>query len=156
MIAAKGQGRTKRPASVNGDVPRASPHFNPKQLLNPKGFRKPPEDHEKSDAARPEHGADVKDAPGLGTLIERIHNVSSRVDVPRKKQKMEHRSENDQEQKKAVFAGGGKSGVIGDYMKGQREEGMRTGGPTTTTVDLTTGMMIDCINSVTLMGANCV
>jgi hypothetical protein len=166
----QGPGRSKKAASVNGDVPLSTPHFDPKQLLNPKGFNKiqgkedtqvksptvqkyQPEYSDPNPRGLPEAQAHANGAPqrecdsvvgevqGMGNLIERMHNVSKREEQPRKRQKKEHASQDDQDDmKKATFAGGGKGGVIGEYMRQQREEGKKESQPTRMLVDLTTGM----------------
>ena len=171
FFSSQGQGRSKKASSLNGDVPLSSPpHFDPKQLLNPKGFNKhrgkedtqvklPPAEKVQPKQLDPystgplevplhphgapkrEHDAVVGEVHGMGNLIERMHNVSKREEQPRKRQKKEHDSQDDQEDvKKATFAGGGKGGVISEYMKLKREEGKQESGPTRTLVDLTTGM----------------
>lgn len=84
----------------------------------------------------------------MGGLIERMHNVSKREDRPQKKQKREHIGEDaDDEQRKAVFAGGGKGGEIGEYMKQKRREGQQEAGPTNAVVDLTAGTLFCCVAS---------
>jgi len=169
-IYSQGQGRFKKAASANGDVPVSTPHFDPKQLLNPKGFNKNPrkeetqvksqtvQKHEPGNsnpdpiglpkaslhangAPKREHDSVEGAAQGMGNLIERMHNVSKREEQPRKRQKKEHSSQDDDEDaKKATFVGGGKGGVIGEYMKQQREEGKQESKPTRMLVDLTAGM----------------
>jgi len=169
FIYLQGQGHSKKAASLNGDVPLSTPHFDPKQLLNPKGFNKnqkkqdaeikspfseqlQPEDAYLNPQGLPqapphangtpkrEHELIVDEAQGMGSLIERMHNVSKREEQPRKKQKKEHGSEDDPgEKKKAVFAGGGKGGEIGEYLKQKREERKQESGPTNMVVDLTAG-----------------
>ncbi|KAI9824431.1 MAG: hypothetical protein M1832_001966 [Thelocarpon impressellum] len=75
--------------------------------------------------------------PGLGKLIERMHGVSRREDRPLKRQKVEH---DDAEQDKAtVITGGGKGGVIGEYMKQKKEEGKAEAAMQGPVVDLTAG-----------------
>ncbi len=165
-IYVQGQGRSKKAASLNGDIALSTPHFDPKQLLNPKGFNRnhsTPEAEKLSTAqsstngdlsygpsnasahgtatAERGHDALLVQPEGMGSLIERMHNVSKREDQPRKKQKKEHHTQDEEEdRKKATFAGGGKGGDIGEYMKQRRQEGLRASGPTSTLVDLTAGM----------------
>ena len=74
----------------------------------------------------------------MGNLIERIHNVTHREDRPRKRQKSEQIRGEDDDQKKTSFAGGGKGGEIGEYMKQKRKEGQSSVGPNPV-VDLTGG-----------------
>lgn len=175
----QGQGLSKKAASLNGDVPLSTPHFDPKQLLNPKGFNK--NGHKQNDELKSpfplqseprnaylesqeipqapsdargtykrDHETNLADAQGMGSLIERVHNVSKREEQPRKKQKKEHRSADEEEiTNKAVFAGGGKGGDIGEYLKKKREEGRQGSGPTTMVVDLTAGKKrLICDNDV--------
>lgn len=78
--------------------------------------------------------------PGFGGLIEKIHGVSTREDRPQKRQKREHESEEDKtDEKKGAFPGGGKGGVIGEYMRQKKEEGKREVASSGTYVDLTIG-----------------
>lgn len=78
--------------------------------------------------------------PSFGGLIEKIHGVSTREDRPQKRQKRDHESEEDKvDEKKGSFAGGGKGGVIGEYMRQRKEEGKREAVSSGTYVDLTIG-----------------
>lgn len=77
---------------------------------------------------------------GMGQLLERMHNVSERDFLSHKRRKIDRESENDNAQK-AHFAGGGKGGVLGEYMKEKQEQGRKedaTNG-TRPSVDLTGG-----------------
>lgn len=76
---------------------------------------------------------------GMGSLIERVHNVTQREERPQKKKKTE--AFEDEKDKKTAFGGGGKGGEIGEYMK-QKKEGLEESGPTAAVVDLTGGMYI--------------
>jgi SNF2 family DNA or RNA helicase len=60
---------------------------------------------------------------GMGHMLERMHNVTERDMVPQKRRKIEDQS-NDA-QRKAEFNGGGKGGVLGNYMREKKEEGQR-------------------------------
>lgn len=58
---------------------------------------------------------------GMGNMLERMHNVTDRSMVPQKRRKIhDERGDN---AAKAQFNGGGKGGVLGDYMRQKREEG---------------------------------
>ncbi|THX32504.1 hypothetical protein D6D12_02164 [Aureobasidium pullulans] len=71
---------------------------------------------------------------GLGSFMERMHNVTDREALPAsKKQKTDNNDEND-EKRKATFKGG-KGGVIGEYLKEQRDQGAREAGPIDLTAD---------------------
>ncbi len=60
------------------------------------------------------------DMRGMGDMLERIHGVQSRDMQPQKRRKVhDERDDGD----KATFSGGGKGGVLGDYMREKREEG---------------------------------
>ena len=142
---------------------------SPRQLLDPKGFDKsqrqkeqnslpsdsilisPPTSsrslHEHTDNetallnGNGKRNHDEYEEQGMGSLIERVHNVTERQERPQKKPKSETFDEDDIE-KKAAFAGGGKGGEIGEYMKKKREEGLKENGAANAVVDLTGGMHI--------------
>jgi hypothetical protein len=81
-------------------------------------------------------------APGIamGHMLERIHNVSERDFLPQKRRKIELEGEDDNAQK-AHFGGGGKGGVLGEYMKEKQEQGRKedAANGTRSSVDLTGG-----------------
>lgn len=58
---------------------------------------------------------------GMGHMLERVHGVAERSSIPAKRRKVQDDRE---EQRKAGFTGGGKGGVIGEYMKAKRDEGL--------------------------------
>lgn len=74
---------------------------------------------------------------GIGSLIERVHNVSQREERPHKNQKAENFE--DDHDMKAMHRGGGKGGEIGEYMKQKKKEGMAESGSINPVVDLTGG-----------------
>ena len=145
-----------------------SNQFDPRRLLDPKAFgnesRKPndrsppimdgPPEHSNLLRAYPSlpngescevnsNGAHKRDCdnekvPGMGSLIERVHNVSQREERPQKKQKIETFDEDDKYKKN--FGGGGKGGEIGEYIKQKKKEGIEEDGSSATIVDLTGGM----------------
>ena len=80
---------------------------------------------------------DNEKVPGMGSLIERVHNVSQREERPQKKQRIETFEEDD---KYKNFGGGGKGGEIGEYIKQKKKEGIEEDGSPATIVDLTGGM----------------
>ena len=160
----KGKNASKT-AVTQPPTPAFSSQFDPRRLLDPKAFGK---DSRKSDEQSPsimttpsEHfsplraspnlpngevhsnGAHKRDhdnttVPGMGSLIERVHNVSQREERPQKKQKIETFEEDDKYKKN--FGGGGKGGEIGEYIKQKKKEGIEEDGSSATIVDLTGGM----------------
>lgn len=165
----QGQARGRLSSNQTGPNQISPPRFDPRQLLNPKGFD--PSQRSKDEDAHPSLSAPMR-APqyitdthaehpkvshkrghgeverGMGSLIEQMHNVSKREDRPQKKQKREHLGDElEDEQRKAVFTGGGKGGDIGEYMKQKRREGQQDAGPTNTVVDLTAGTLFSWLTS---------
>ena len=82
---------------------------------------------------------DELDIQGTGSFIERLHGISHREERPQKKQKLE-KDDEFEDDTKAAFAGGGKGGDLGEYVKQKKKEGLEESGPTSTVVDLTEGM----------------
>ncbi|KAH0273511.1 hypothetical protein KCU84_g19921, partial [Aureobasidium melanogenum] len=73
-------------------------------------------------------------ATGVGSFMERQYNLADREAMPAaKKQKTD--DDNDASKHKATFKGG-KGGVIGQYLKEQRDQGAREAGPSAA-IDLT-------------------
>lgn len=77
----------------------------------------------------------------MSSLIERIHGVSDRNGRPQKRPRLEEPTNEDPNaaEKAGTFAGGGKGGVIGDYMRQKKEEGKKEAASMGTVVDLTGG-----------------
>ncbi|KAF4625000.1 hypothetical protein G7Y89_g13166 [Cudoniella acicularis] len=73
---------------------------------------------------------------GMGHMLERMHNVADRSLIPQKRRKV-HDERND-DIRKAEFTGGGKGGVLGQYMKDKREEGQRDAASKGGLVDIST------------------
>lgn len=91
---------------------------------------------------------DQSEGRGMGGLIERMHNVEQRDGRPLKKPKITNDGlDNDEEQPKAIFGGGGKGGPIGEYMKEKRREGLESSGPINAVVDLTGGKYLGQIGT---------
>lgn len=168
----QGQARARLSSSQTGSHQSSPPRFDPRQLLNPKGYdpsqRRKDEEAQSSLPASPSamhithpdslstqsNGAHKRDQEeverGMGSLIEQVHNVSKREDRSHKKQKREVPDETaEEEQRKAAFAGGGKGGEIGEYMKQKRREGQQDAGPTNAIVDLTAGTLFCWLTSRT-------
>jgi SNF2 family DNA or RNA helicase len=60
---------------------------------------------------------------GMGHMLERMHNVADRNMIPQKRRKIY--DEREEVNQKAEFTGGGKGGVLGEYMRQKREEGQK-------------------------------
>lgn len=86
------------------------------------------------------HSFDDLEGQGMGSLIERVHNVSQREERPQKRQKVE--TFEDESEKKAIHGGGGKGGEIGEYLKQKKKEGIEESGAVSSVVDLTGGEKI--------------
>ena len=133
---------------------KPSSHVDARRLLDPAGFDQiklpnmPSDSVSTADRGRSEANGsspskrdyDAYEGQGMGSLIERVHNVSEREEHPQKKQKSAD-FENDQD-KKAIYGGGGKGGEIGEYMKQKKKEGIAESGSCSSIVDLTGGMYI--------------
>lgn len=119
--------------------------YDPRALLNPKATAK----RSRTESTQPEDGSTpdpAEDVSGMRSMIERMHGIQRREDQPVKKQKRELADE--QDGRKATFAGGGKSTVLGDYMTEQRKEGEKEAGPppaSSAVVDLTAGKRLAII-----------
>jgi len=152
----------KEPKSGQHVRPMPSSQFEARRLLDPKGFDKLKRERDEQNFAvdssssshhQPTNGQphpvngndaykrdfDEYEGPGIGSLIERVHNISQREDRPPKKQKTEIFGDDDND-KKASFGGGGKGGDLGEYMKEKKKEGIAEPGSVSSAVDLTGGM----------------
>ena len=76
---------------------------------------------------------------GMGSLIERVHNISQREERPQKKSKVQNDDFGVEEDKKFKSFGGGKGGEIGDYLKEKKKQGIAESKPVNAVVDLTGG-----------------
>ena len=160
-----GQPRSTQPSSVNGDASYTRQRFNPHLLLNPKGFSKssslasdrpsPPVSGSRTlpltnltnghPRSSPTPNGAVHNANGkpnglnMASAMEKLHGVTAREDRPQKRRKTES-LEGREAEVKSNFAGGGKGGVIGEYMREQKEAGKNEASKPGHIVDLTTGM----------------
>ncbi|KAH8654000.1 SNF2 family N-terminal domain-containing protein [Tricladium varicosporioides] len=75
-------------------------------------------------------------AQGMGHMLERMHNIADRSVLPQKRRKVH--DDRDSEKRKAEFSGGGRGGVLGEYMKEKREEGQKENKKRGTVVDIST------------------
>jgi hypothetical protein len=159
------QPRSKQPSSVNGDASFTRQRFNPHLLLNPKGFNKRPSPvddrpsypvsgntalpltnltngHPKPNAAPNGASHDTNNklnGLNMASAMEKLHGVTAREDRPQKRRKTES-LEGQEGEVKSKFAGGGKGGVIGEYMREQKEAGKSEASKPSQVVDLTAGM----------------
>ena len=136
----------------------ASNTFDPRRLLDPKSFNNDhrqrefksastesisdqpsPSDPQLNDSGLRKRDHEDHEGQGMGSLIEKVHNVSQREERPQKKSKVERSDFDAEEDKKASFVGGGKGGEIGDYVKEQKKQGIADSGPVNAVVDLTGG-----------------
>ena len=174
----KGKNASKTFAGTQPSTPAFSSQFDPRRLLDPKAFGKDsrksdeqsasimttPSEHFSPLHASPNlpngevksNGAHKRDhdkttVPGMGSLIERVHNVSQREERPQKKQKIETLEEDDKYKKN--FGGGGKGGEIGEYIKQKKKEGIEEDGSSATIVDLTGGMYTSSYSSACYLRA---
>ena len=84
---------------------------------------------------------------GMGNMLERMHGVTDRSMVPQKRRKMNEEQEN---QRKAEFSGGGgKGGPIGEYMREKRKQGQQEGMANGTTVPVS---LVDDDEEVQVVG----
>lgn len=143
----------------------ASSSFDPRRLLDPKGFSNDQRQRDSKSAstestiAQPSPSnlhlngkpseADVNglrkrdhedyEGQGMGSLIEKVHNVSQREERPQKKPKAESGEFDVEEDKKVSFVGGGMGGEIGEYLKEKKKQGIAESGSVNAVVDLTGG-----------------
>ena len=76
---------------------------------------------------------------GMGSLIERVHNISQREERPQKKSKVQNDEFGVEDDKKVKSFGGGKGGEIGDYLKEKKKQGIEESNHVNAVVDLTAG-----------------
>jgi hypothetical protein len=76
----------------------------------------------------------------MGQMLERRYQVTERDMLPQKRQKI--RDDRPEDGRKAEFNGGGKGGVIGEYMREKRDEGRKENVGKGTVVDISTGWFL--------------
>ena len=152
--APENQGKTAmklQNANIAGQA--ASSTFDPRSLLDPRGFQLNGSSSETNDKtvetnSNPSetngNGLRKRDhedyeGQGMGSLIEKVHNVSQREERPQKKPKIENGEFDVEEDKKASFVGGGNGGEIGGYLKEKKKQGIAESGSVNPVVDLTGG-----------------
>jgi hypothetical protein len=75
----------------------------------------------------------------MGSMVERMHNVADRDLLPQKRRKVQDTRPDDQG--KAEFQGGGKGGVLGEYMRQKKEEGRKDRISYGAAVDISSGRL---------------
>lgn len=121
--------------------------MNANALLNPKGASsatasadaEPVNHNSSNDTASV---AAPSDGPGMASLIERLHNVTERVDVPQTKRKIvavdgDTTEADDAKRAKSTFNGGSNGGIISDHLRDERQKAIAKMPPPSDTVDLT-------------------
>ena len=151
--------RPSRPTPPTIGTPSSNhPAFSPHALLDPRGYSKPQLSATNGRSLYSFSGAgfspetpatpttnslttkiESPKLPDMGTLIERVHGVAQRENRPLKRQKVDAAGPVDEAQRKPTFAGGGKGGVIGEYMREQKEVGRAEAAKSGSVVDLTNG-----------------
>ena len=150
--------------STSASEQAPSTGFDPRRLLDPKGFDKssrleretnslpelqltPPQYFEQQqytngyrsnpqiDAAATKRDYDDYEGQGMGSLIEKAYNIGHREQRPQKKQKVDKTEDFEEDQQKPTFGGGGgKGGDLGEYMKQKKQEGLHESGSIPTSV----------------------
>jgi hypothetical protein len=77
---------------------------------------------------------------GMGHMLERMHNVADRDMLPQKRRKLY--DDRQEDPRKATFNGGGRGGVIGEYMREMKEEGRKENIARGTAVDISSGLFL--------------
>ena len=75
----------------------------------------------------------------MGSMVERMHNVTDRDLLPQKRRKVQDTRPHNQG--KAEFHGGGKGGVLGEYMRQKEEEGRKGRVSNGIAVDISSGRL---------------
>ena len=146
-----GPKQARKPAAKhqNGQsvTPSNPPQFDPRSLLNPKAAAA-------NSAARSAaveesvapNGDDVVHAPGMSSLIERMHNVSDRQSVaqPKKRKSEAHDDDDDDgspdhKKAKSTFQGFSSGGPMSEHRKEEQKKLAAKNGPSTDPIDLTAG-----------------
>jgi SNF2 family DNA or RNA helicase len=155
-LTSPGPKQSRKPAppapEQNGsssNVSPAAPRFDPRTLLNPRAANSRPNTPVQQLVGGPP-GIDSSDSqdqsaassPGMGGMLERLHNVGTRDSAPRpKKRKSDVNGEEDaspdRKKSKATFNGAIAGGPLAEHMKAEREKFASQNGPSTSTIDLT-------------------
>lgn len=166
----KGRPPSNNPPGMNEPPAFQPPHWTPAALLNPRSYQPQQRRvNNPTPQAQPQQLAFQFDSPagsyqnppqaqpppqqqvnasngfaayanggGMGHMLERMHNLSDRSLVPQKRQKIH--DERPQGARKAEFNGGGRGGVLGEYVRKKREEGQKESMASGKAVDLSSGL----------------
>lgn len=135
-----GPQQNRKPLPPQKDRMSSGPTIDPKALLNPKAGSvprpqpdPPPIDNPISSSTTEDPEA-IEGQMGQGSILERMHGVTNREAPPSKKRKANPEDQNDQNgNPRNAFSGGGNGGILGEYMKSERDKGASDAGP----IDLT-------------------
>ena len=156
----------KSPKLNGGHPSYSTPTWNPAALLNPRSYqRTKPEagDSFAQDGPAPHLSFEFSDSnrsfaaqnmeserttnsreegtgergDGMGSMLERLHKVSDRSMLPRKRRKMQDDRMGDSKDIEANKIGRG--GILGDYVREQRDNGHRENPARMVAVDLSIG-----------------
>ena len=132
----KGKSQKGSISQAQNPVPKTL--FDAKQLLDPKSFKTGQKvkdakiNHQTGDLSTHSEVNGVQkreieelEGLGAGSMIERMHNVSKREDRPHKKQKTTDEEDKDKDSK-SHFSGAGKGGILGEYVKEERQKGLES------------------------------
>jgi SNF2 family DNA or RNA helicase len=127
--------------------------MNANALLNPKGVASATNDSDaKATADDPANGvssdAVSSNGAGIASMIERLHNVTERVDAPTTKRKLaavdgDPTEDDDAKRTKSTFNGSANGNIIGDHLRSERQKLVSQMSNASETVDLTTDNAAD-------------
>jgi len=136
MLIDPGSPRSKKnDRDDDSSPPIKFPSYNANALLNPKAAAKralddPTPKDIQSNTVDDTQNLNARNGADFGSMIERRHGVTKREALPQKRIKTDHeQDDNDASKKNKTFVGGGKGGVIGEYVKQKRAEGQEEAGP---------------------------
>ena len=149
----------KKMARATPPTQAPSKSFDPRRLLDPKGFDRnskraedvnspaessatpplsvlPPHQytnghaHPEIEFSTAKIDQDDYEGQGMGNLIEKAYNVGHREERPQKRQRIADTEDFKDDEQKLKFKGGGaKGGDLGQYVKKKKQEGMEESGP---------------------------
>lgn len=127
------QQNSERPSPASSAAPQLSFQFD-----TPSGPQQTPSLH--SNPANEQNGfasyANGNEQAGaMGHMLERMHNVTNRSMLPPQKRRRLD-GDHDELRGKSKFSGGGKGGVLGEYVRDKRDEGQREETARATVVDI--------------------
>lgn len=131
---------------IAGQARSPQTNFDPSPLLNP---TKPKQTLHKQyqkavrsdtpDEAGVSDPLEDQEGQGVGGFIERMHGITHREERPRKRRKTKIRPDEDDEEGKPTFHGGGRGTEIGDYLREKSKESQANVVSDGAVIDLTAG-----------------